>query len=208
MIDINDILIHEKNCKNYILHSGGANGSDTIWEKYAMMYNIKVNAYSYKTNYHQSINKVEISESDFNEGISKIKNCNKYLKRYHINKYINLLARNWVQVKYSSELFAIGYIVEPGEKFDKYYNKSIYQEVSGGTGYAVKMNIIENKNTYVFNLKDNKWYKWSFNKLKYIYLPSDKVKLSNGVTNFAGIGTREITKDGIEAIEYFFKNNF
>jgi hypothetical protein len=49
---------------------------------------------------------------------------NKILSRYGISKYINLLARNWV-VKYSEELFAIGYVVKTGERGSKgFYNKS------------------------------------------------------------------------------------
>ena len=45
---------------------------------------------------------------------------------------MNLLARNWAQVKYSDEVFAIGTIVKSGSKNEKgYYNKSKFDVVDG-----------------------------------------------------------------------------
>ena len=43
-----------------VCHSGGAEGSDTAWEKIGEKFGVKTRAYSYKTNYHESPNKIEI----------------------------------------------------------------------------------------------------------------------------------------------------
>jgi len=60
------------NPNDIICHSGGAVGSDTIWEQISISYGLEVKAYSYKTPLHKSVNKVEISDNDFNEGISEV----------------------------------------------------------------------------------------------------------------------------------------
>ncbi len=55
---------------------------------------------------------------------------------------MSLFARNWAQVKYSKQVFAIGTIIKAGEKSAKgYKNKSKSDVVDGGTGYAVMMAI-------------------------------------------------------------------
>lgn len=189
-----------------ICHSGGAIGSDTYWETIGEQYNVKTKAYSYKTDYHNSKNKIEISDNDYIEGVDEIIKANKILNRQGINKYLNLLARNWSQVKYSDEIFAIGYIVNPGDKDSKgYINNTKCQIVSGGTGYAIAMGINNEKDIYVFEQKLNKWFKHS-------YISSSFIELKNSpkisYNNFAGIGTREIKQNGINAIKDVYKNTF
>lgn len=187
-------------------HSGGAIGSDTIFENESKLYGIKTNAYSYKTKSHNSENKVEISEEDYQEGVEQIKKANLTLKRYGIHKFMNLLARNWAQVKYSNQIFAIGTIIDPNQKNSKgYINKSKTQVVDGGTGYAVQMSIDSNKDVYVFDQIKNQWFKWSYIISKFI--PSKELpKISTD--NFAGIGTREINQYGVDAIKELLKRSF
>jgi len=187
-------------------HSGGAEGSDTIWEMHALMNDIKVKAYSYKTKSHKGNNKVEISKQDYEEGVEKVKRANKILCRKNIDKHMNLLARNWAQVKYSNEIFAIGYIVREGEKSKKGYLVTAKSpSVDGGTGYAVQMGIHAGKTIYVFDQDKEKWYKWS-------YILEDFLELKDTPTiqekNFAGIGTRKINKAGEKAIEQVYKKSF
>jgi len=175
-------------------HSGGAEGADTIWETFATLYGLKIKAWSYKTKYHKSINKAEVSEEDFQEGIEKIKKANKILGRQNIDKFMSLLARNWAQVKYSEEIFAIGRIES--------YSNGI---VSGGTGWAVAMSIQNTKTVYVYDLIKNKWFKWSYIIDKFIEIKETPIIQSK---NFAGIGTRKLTKEGEEAIEDVFKKTY
>ena len=189
-----------------VCHSGGAAGADTYWETIGDNYGVKTKAYSYKTKYHTTENKVEISDSDYEEGVKEITKANRVLSRYGIHKFMNLLARNWSQVKYSDEVFAIGTIVEPGKKGSKgFYNKSEFQVVDGGTGYAVQMAINNGKFVYVFNQDKDKWFRWSYTSLKFIEV-TKPLKIS--YENFAGIGTREIKPNGIKAIEDIYKLTF
>lgn len=192
MIDIFDKI--EIDRSKMICHSGGAKGSDTIFEELSIKYGIKVNAYSYKTKYHTGPNKVEISDQDFEEGVIEVKKANKILMRWGIAKYMNLLARNWAQVKYSDEIFAISKIVRTGK----------VETVSGGTGYACAMSVQNNKPLYVFDQTDRKWFRWSFSKEEFIEIEPPKISSNN----FAGIGTREINEYGITAIKELYERTF
>jgi len=203
MIDIFNTNI---DLQNIICHSGGAVGSDTVWEKLGEKFGVKTRAYSYKTNFHNSPNKVEISNDDFKEGVAEVNKANKHMDRFGIHKYINLLARNWAQVKYSNQIFAIGNIVDPGKKSNSgYYSKSKIQTVDGGTGYAIMMGINNQKDIYVFDQIKLKWFRWSYSSMSFLEL-KETPKIES--QNFAGIGTREITSDGIKAIEDVYIKTF
>ena len=189
-----------------VCHSGGAIGSDTWFETISNNYGVKTKAYSYKTKYHTTENKVEISDLDYEEGIVAITKANKVLNRYGIHRFMNLLARNWTQVKYSDEVFAIGSIIESGKKGSKgFYNKSDYQVVDGGTGYAVQMAIDNEKMVYIFDQEKDKWFRWSYTSLSFRELKGTPVITTE---NFAGIGTREIKPNGILAIQELYNKTF
>jgi len=203
-----DDLFSKKPLKreNMICHSGGAKGADSVFEELSGQYSIKTHAYSWKTKYHDSPNKVEITESEFKEGVTEINRANKILNRFGISKYMALLARNWAQVKYSKQVFAVGTIIKPGKKDSKgYYNKSKMEIVSGGTGYAIQMAINNEREVYIFEQNIGKWFRWSYNSLRFVELPSCP-KISE--ENFAGIGTREINPSGVRAIRELFRNSF
>jgi hypothetical protein len=191
---------------NITCHSGGAEGSDTYWEKIGEEFGVKTKAYSYKTKYHKSTNKFEISDSDYHEGIIEIKKANLILGRYNTHKYMNLLARNWAQVKYSSQIFAIGQIVNPGQKGSRGYDsRSKYQSVDGGTGWAISMSINNKKDIYVYDQIKLKWLRWSYSSMSFIELKETPMIKTQ---NFAGIGTRQITEDGITSIKNVYSKTF
>jgi hypothetical protein len=204
MIDIFDKKPIDKT--KVVCHSGGAPGSDTVWENKGSLFGVTTKAYSYKTKSHQSENKVEISDDDYKEGIIEVNKANKWLNRYGIHKYMNLLARNWAQVKYSEQIFAIGTIIKPGEKNTKgYYNKGKYEIVDGGTGWAILMSINNKREIYVFDQLKLKWFRWSYTTMSFIQLNDTPIITTQ---NFAGIGTRQITQDGVQAIEDVYLKTF
>lgn len=201
-----DIFDNKVDLTKLICHSGGAPGADTVWETDGDLFEVKTRAYSYKTPKHQSLNKVEISEEDYKEGIIEVNKANKWLNRYGIHKYMNLLARNWAQVKYSEQIFAIGTIIKPGDKNTKgYYNKGKYDIVDGGTGYAVMMGINNNREVFVFDQLRDKWFRWSYSTYSFLEM-NDVPKITS--QNFAGIGTREIKPNGVSAIRDVYNKTF
>jgi hypothetical protein len=187
-------------------HSGGAVGSDTVWEEIGEEFGVKTNAYSYRTKSHVSPNKVEISDKDYEQGVVEITKANKTLGRFGIHKYMSLLARNWAQVKYSKQIFAIGTIIKAGQKSVKgYKNNSKNDVVDGGTGYAVMMGINQENDVYVFDQIKDKWFRWSYNSLKFVELKEVPLITEQ---DFAGIGTREILPNGIKAIRDVYQKTF
>lgn len=203
MIDIFDKK--EVDLNNIVCHSGGADGSDTAWETLGSKFGVKTKAYSYKTQSHKSSNKVEITDDDYNEGVLQVHKANKYLNRYGIDKYMNLLARNWAQVKYSNQIIAIGTIIKPGEKNNRgYYNKGKYDIVDGGTGYAVMMGILNERPVHVFDQRLDKWMKWSHSIYQFV---NDEVPVIS-FRDFAGIGTRQLHDNGTLAINNVYKKTF
>ena len=194
------------NLDKLVCHSGGAEGSDTAWEKIGEKFEVTTKAYSYKTPKHISPNKVEISEEDYKEGIIEVNKANKFLNRYGIHKYINLLARNWAQVKYSEQIFAIGTIIKPGSKNERgYYNKGQYDIVDGGTGYAVMMGVNNQREIFVFDQIKDKWFRWSYSTMSFIEI-SEVPSITS--LNFAGIGSRELAPNGLKSIRQVYEKTF
>ena len=67
------------------------------------------------------------------------------------------------------------------------------------------MCINNERKVYVFDQKQCKWFKWSYTTMSFLECKIDPIITSN---NFAGIGTRQINKDGIKAIGELFKRTF
>lgn len=163
--------------QGYVNHSGGAVGSDTYWGEVGARYGVTSNHY-----YHENKTpngNIEISQEDYLEGQSHVLDANETLHRKP-EKYMNLLARNWAQVKYSDAVFAIGHLTNG--------------IVDGGTGWAVQMAIDARKPVYLFDQIRNQWFK----NLNGTWATSDIPVLT---PNFAGIGTRELNDAGKRAIE-------
>jgi len=69
------------------------------------------------------------------EGKKKILTANKSLQRIGVEPYLDFLSRNWVQVKYSDAVYAVGNLIHPGMKGVKgFESKMDYPMVDGGTG--------------------------------------------------------------------------
>ena len=167
-----------------ILHSGGAIGSDRAWEMTGYMYGLqKENVFHYYYNHKTPFGNTEISLDDFAEGRKMVKKANEILHR-RPEKYINLLARNWCQVKYSDATFAIANDID--------LKTSI---VSGGTGWAVAMSIMAQHPTYVYKQEHRQWYFYSVEMKKFV-----EYGIPTLTKKYAGIGTREITGSGLDAI--------
>lgn len=181
--------------KRFICHSGGAEGADSYFEFFSKEYCVDVVAYSYKTTFHQSENKYELSESEFREGVVNVYKTNEILKRSRVHSYLKFLARNWHQVKNADEVFAVS-------TFRKSNNNL---QVQGGTAWAVQMAIDLQKSVWVFDQNQTKWY--YYNHYHREFRETDTLPKINS-SNFAGIGTRNINLFGIEAIEQLFENSF
>lgn len=184
-----------KHAEQYTCHSGGAEGADAYFEFFSERFRVKTVAYSYKTRFHRSVNKYELTEEEFNEGRSRVLQVNEILKRSNIQRYLNLLARNWHQVKNADEIFAIVPINLNNNGF----------KIKGGSAWAVQMAVNAGKNIFVYDQEQLLWFYWD--KVVLAFKPL-KGEPRISTLNFAGIGTRNINLFGIEAIEQLYKNTF
>ena len=169
----------------YVNHSGGAVGSDSYWGAIGEKYGV-VSEHYYYGNKTPNGNH-QITQEQFDEGKEHVMKANETLHR-RPDAYMNLLSRNYAQVKNADAIFAIGQL-----------NNGI---VDGGTGWAVQMAIDDGKPVYVYDQVRKQWFaningQWQ----NYNGVP----KLTK---NFAGIGTRELNQDGKDAIKQVYENTF
>jgi len=184
--------------KQYINHSGGCKGSDISWEVFGNLYGIKTISYSFYGHKQDGEFPYIMNTEELLEGWKHVKEASKSIKRplkyVEDNPYVrNLLCRNWFQVKHSDSIFAIG----------SFQNEQ-HTRVNGGTGWAVQMGIDNDKNVYFFDQPTNSWYQYypTYKKFLKLYGTPELTE------NFAGIGTREITIDGENAIKQVLIETF
>lgn len=176
-------------------HSGGAIGADTFFEKIGANYSIQTIAYSYKTAYHTSPNKYELSEEEFQEGVLQVYKANETLKKFRLKPYMKLYARNWFQVKFSQQIFAVSTFIQIENQ----------QFVKGGTGVTVQMAIDNEKEVFIFEQELNQWFYWDYSAKRFNLMAVNPKIITK---DFAGVGSRSITKNGIKAIEQLYQNSF
>jgi hypothetical protein len=193
-------IVEPSTKRNYINHSGGAVGSDTVWGKIGEKFGVKSNHYWHK-NKTPNGNK-EISEADTKEGQQKVTTAARQMGRIEKTHTVRdeRLIRNWSQVKYADAIFAITTMLSVGSEMN-YGKKALIQQGKGGTGYAIQMAINEGKPVYVFDQIRNAWFKNINGKW-------EKSEVPTLTENFAGIGTREINENGIKAINEVYEKSF
>ena len=185
----------------YTCHSGGCEGSDMAWELIGEQYGVKALSYSYYNHVCHGSNQVVLTLDELAEGFEQARLCEPHLNRPLVkiegNNYVkNLISRNWFQIKNAESVLAVG-------KFQNYLEMPSI--VAGGTGWAVQMAINRGDiPIHVFEQTHGSWYVWdSQNKwfAPVSYIP----RLT---TNFAGIGTRELSDVGVGAIADVYKQMF
>lgn len=186
------------NPKDYTNHSGGAKGADFEWDKIGRLYGVEAHIH-WRPEHLKSITKEGEAQM-----LHDVKLAATRLGRPTSFKGIELVQRNWLQVHHAEAIFAISYIINPGEKdFKGFMNKTEKQIVSGGTGWAVEMAIQKYKPTDVFDMTTNQWYCWVSAECKFVL--RDIPVLTE---KFAGIGSRFLTPQGIQAIVDVYNKTF
>lgn len=182
----------------FINHSGGAIGSDLMWETEGKEYGVKTISYSFDGHSNKGEHPHILTPEELKEGWEHLviaektlKRSLKYTTRY---QYVeNLLCRNWFQVKNAESIFAVG----------TFKNKK-RNIVNGGTGWAVQMAVDNGKNIFFFDQDTKSWW---------LYVPEmgqflEMYELPKLTENFAGIGTRDLTEAGELAIKELYEETF
>ena len=177
--------------EGFVNHSGGALGSDITWgEALEAFGGSSVHYYhGRKTPYGTS----EITQAEFDEGREHVATANETLHRKGYEKYMDLLARNWHQVKNADEVFAVGTMNR--DLFGSAAGTSF--TVSGGTGWAVQMAVDAGKPVNFFDQEEGIWYRYTPG-AGWAAQPEGHIPALT--PDFAGIGTRDLTSAGARAI--------
>jgi hypothetical protein len=182
----------------YINHSGGCEGADMAWETAGKVYGVKTISYSFDGHRQYGENPYIMTVGELNEGWEACKIASKSLDRplhENISTYVRqLICRNWFQVKHAEAIYAIGTLVKGSDTL-----------VNGGTGWAVQMAVDNKKPVYLFEQDLKEWMRFDYHTNCFIRHDWGAPKLTN---NFAGIGTRAITDDGLRAILNVYENTF
>lgn len=183
--------------KDYTNHSGGAQGADLTWDLIGRKYGV-INHVHYRPEHLKNLTeeyKTKVLQAVHDAAIA--------LARPNNFRGIELVQRNWLQIHNSEAIYAISHIVQPLAIDKGFINRSGKQVVSGGTGWAVEMAIQGYMPVYVFDMSTNQWYMWSYSSLKF-----DRVNTPILTQAFAGIGSRALAKEGIQAIEDVYIKTF
>lgn len=183
------------NEKTYTNHSGGAEGADMAWDKIGREFGVE------NHNHYRPSDLAGLNTEDRSQLEKDVTNAAKGLGRPTSEfRGKDLVRRNWLQVRGADSIYAVSRIVNPGEMDKGFQNTSGKQVVGGGTGWAVEMAIQKGKPVFVFDTKTKDWYTWDLWQNKFV--PSSTPILTY---NFAGIGSREMTPEGLQAIRDVYK---
>lgn len=183
-------------------HSGGCQGSDLKWDSIGRKY-------GFNNHFHwRPKDLTTLGYDGRKEMLLAVEKAAEALCRPSKFKGVELVQRNWFQAKKGNGIYAISYILQPGQKdLQGRVNEAEKEVVAGGTGWAVEMGIQMDKPVFVFDMNVNAWFIWNHtmedSKPRFIRVPP-------GVTpsltqKYAGIGTRNPTPAGCKAIESVYK---
>ena len=190
--------VEAPNASKITVHSGMADGADITWAEVASSMGIKTIGHSYK-DHDRIISKTRPALETRNELTKEqLEVADKFLTQASkgLNEsynpasltynHVNLLRRNYYQVKNSEAVIAIS-ILQPN-----------LLKATGGTRWAVQMGIDKGVPTYVFDQVKKSWFKWDGKK----FVDSD---IPPKFKEFAGVGSRALTADGRNAIEEYME---
>lgn len=178
-----------------VCYSGGAQGADAVFGQCAFKAGHIVKDFSFQGHRTNPAWRVELSQSMLDKADPYLVQANRVLGRRFptANMFVNnLLRRNYYQVKDSDKVYAVATRTQD-QKF-----------VNGGTAWAVQMAIYLGKAVYLYDMNYRLWYAWSGN-IMHKWMEVGSVFMMTGPSGaYAGIGSRNLTMDGANAIAKLF----
>lgn len=126
----------------------------------------------------------------------------------HITRNPHVI-RNFNQIENVKQVFAVGALIPAGVEV-KQENGLVFtpkvDQIKGGTGTAVQLAIDTNREVFVYNQENSEafrkgWYKYNHTTNKF-----EQTTIPVITGDFAGIGTRNITREGVQAIKDVYLN--
>ena len=179
-----------------ICFSGGAAGSDHAWGMMAVDKGHELIHFTFSghkvvdTQHAKRLSSMELSDAD-----AAVARAAKSMRRRfpskteHVN---NLLRRNWFQVRFAERVYAVANLLPDDAGILK---------ISGGTAWACQMYVdrwyggrdLVECELYFYDMVSKRWMQWWET-----WVDIDRPPIPHG--RYAGIGSRDITDDGIRAI--------
>lgn len=212
------------NVTEYIDHSGGAGGADSVFDREGKKFGMQDFQFKHyytgtRSNLNAPLGNVDITGSPLAiEGSRKVAQAASAMWGYQYSTMKDeRLIRNWAQVFNAEAVFAVAPIGKKGDVWSEDVSKPSGKQrivtkseiVQGGTGYAVEMAIQAGKPVFVYNDPNQKasshlekgWYTWDGSR----FVPIQTPVLTK---NFAGIGSRNISKEAEAEIRKLYVNTF
>lgn len=178
----------------YTLMSGGANGAENLFGECAEKFGLNEQTFTFAgRELTRQRGLVELSNAELHEG----EVSNLYLKNHLQRNFSNtpafrkIIQTIWHQVTTAGEVFVVGKLED---------NKT----VKGGTGWAAELGRHLHKPVYVFDQEQKKWFSSLPGQVS--WEPIDQPRITKA--RFTGTGSRNLTKDGEEAIRTLFERSF
>lgn len=182
------------NKEDFILFSGGANGAEAEFGANAECFGIEEVNFTFaghsitRQRGVRVLNHEELKQGDVSlEYVSRLMN-RRYTDSLKIRKILQSI---WYQINNAQEIFVVGEILPD-------------QTVKGGTGWGAEFAKLCNKTLYVFDQKQDGWFKWT--QAEWQALGAQPPIISE--KHFAGTGTRFLQENGRQAIAALFKRSF
>ncbi len=173
------------------LYSGGMKGAENAFGEAAEKWGIKeVNFIFAGQTPAREKNTVLVPEEELKRGDISMELASKMMNRtyYQTNKIRKVLQLIFHMVNNGHQVFVVGTILED-------------DTVKGGTGWAVELARLFNRPLSVYDQIRKQWFSWESGAWK-----ESSPKIEHAT--FVGSGTRNLTDDGLKAINQLFEDAF
>ncbi len=177
---------------NFILYSGGAQGSEAEFGQQAERLGVQEVNFTFENHKISRSRGVRVLTTDeLLKGDVSLAYLAKLMHRkFNTGKlFKKVLQSIWHQINCAEEVFVVGTILAD-------------QTVKGGTGWGAEFSKLCNKPLHVFDQEEGTWFKWSGDSWEIEKQPKIKHK------GFAGTGTRFLNTKGKIAIKDLYDNSF
>lgn len=179
----------------YFNYSGGAKGADLAWDQIG-------GQYGFTNHKHFRPSDLKNATEDIKQRIERdVKQAAISLGR-PTSEFPgkDFVRRNWFQQWNAEAIFAISRIINPGDIDKGFVNNTGKAHVAGGTAWACEMGFQDFKYVYVFDMNVNQWFMMIYEDPQF-----EQIETPILTQHYAGIGSRELTAEGIQAIHNVYK---
>ena len=180
------------NPNNYVLYSGGANGSEAEFGKMAENFGVQEVNFTFDGNKIFRTRGVRVlTTEELLKGDVSLAYLSKLMSRKYNTgpRFKKVIQSIWHQINNAQEVFVVGTILDDNT-------------IKGGTGWGAEFSKLCNKSLHVYDQEQKAWFKWSKENWRHQVAPKIKNK------NFAGTGTRFLNFQGKKAIKELFERSF